>query len=138
MRPSANINLTKHDVEFAEVVAMFVGHFVEERDPRPAGRRVCARDRHGERRLGAGFLLAVALFDGMALPMYWLCLARANDYLRPEEMVPASRSLILMASFGAALGPRAPRPPWRCSARRRSSGGWPRSTARSAPSRSGA
>jgi hypothetical protein len=53
----------------------------------------------------AGFLVAVALFGGMALPMYSLCLAHANDYLRPEEMVPASGSLILMASFGAALGP---------------------------------
>ena len=53
----------------------------------------------------AGFLVAVALFGGMALPMYSLCLAHANDYLRPEEMVAASGSLILMASFGAALGP---------------------------------
>jgi hypothetical protein len=52
-----------------------------------------------------GLLLAVALFGGMALPMYSLCLAHANDYLRPEEMVPASGSLILTASIGAALGP---------------------------------
>ena len=53
----------------------------------------------------AGLLVTVALFGGMALPMYSLCLAHANDYLAPEEMVQASGSLILMASLGAALGP---------------------------------
>jgi MFS family permease len=53
----------------------------------------------------AALLLTVALFGGMALPMYSLCLAHANDYLAPEEMVQASGSLILMASLGAALGP---------------------------------
>jgi len=52
-----------------------------------------------------GLLVTVALFGGMALPMYSLCLAHANDYLAPEEMVQASGSLILMASLGAALGP---------------------------------
>ncbi|MGH6912491.1 MAG: MFS transporter, partial [Geminicoccales bacterium] len=54
---------------------------------------------------GPGLLLTVALFGGMALPMYSLCLAHANDFLKPDEMVPASGSLILMASIGAALGP---------------------------------
>jgi MFS family permease len=50
-------------------------------------------------------LLAVALFGGTALPMYSLCLAQANDHLRPEEMVPAGAKLILVASIGAAIGP---------------------------------
>jgi MFS family permease len=50
-------------------------------------------------------LLMVALFGGMALPMYSLCLAHANDYLKPAEMVQASASLILVAGLGAALGP---------------------------------
>ncbi len=50
-------------------------------------------------------LLMVALFGGMALPMYSLCLAHANDFLKPAEMVQASASLILVAGLGAALGP---------------------------------
>jgi MFS family permease len=85
-----------------------------------------------------GLLVAVALFGGMALPMYSLCLAHANDYLRPEEMVPASGSLILMASFGAALGPASASAAMALFGRRRSSGGSPRSTSRSVSSRSGA
>ena len=47
----------------------------------------------------------VALYGGMALPMYSLCIAHTNDFLAPEELVSASAGLVLMAGAGAIFGP---------------------------------
>ncbi len=52
-----------------------------------------------------GMLLAVALFGGLNLPMYSLCIAHTNDFLRPEQIVRASGTLVLAAGLGAAFGP---------------------------------
>lgn len=50
-------------------------------------------------------LAAVFLFGGMMMPMYSLALAYANDHLRPEQMVAASGTLVLVGGAGAFLGP---------------------------------
>ena len=47
------------------------------------------------------------LVGGMALPMYALCAAHANDFLRKDQMVGASSALLLSYGIGAALGPTA-------------------------------
>jgi MFS family permease len=52
-----------------------------------------------------GLLAAVALFGGLNLPMYSLCLAHTNDFLAPEQVVAASGTLVLVGGIGAALGP---------------------------------
>jgi MFS family permease len=52
-----------------------------------------------------GLLIIIFLFGGMMLPMYSLCLAYTNDYLKPEQMVAASGTLVLVGGCGAALGP---------------------------------
>lgn len=48
---------------------------------------------------------AMALFGGMTLPLYSLCIAHTNDHLQPEQMVAASGSLVLIGGIGASLGP---------------------------------
>jgi MFS family permease len=50
-------------------------------------------------------LALVALYGGLALPMYSLCLAHANDFLEPKQMVQASGTLVLIGGIGASLGP---------------------------------
>ncbi|MDH3715595.1 MAG: MFS transporter [Gammaproteobacteria bacterium] len=50
-------------------------------------------------------LLAIACFGGLALPMYALAIAHANDSLEPEELVAASSGLVLASGVGAVLGP---------------------------------
>ncbi len=52
-----------------------------------------------------GLLVVVTLFGGLALPMYSLCIAHANDFLEPEQMVQASGTLVLIGGIGASLGP---------------------------------
>jgi MFS family permease len=53
-----------------------------------------------------GALLAAAfLYGGSMMPMYSLCLAYANDHLRPEQRVSASGTLLLVGGVGAAAGP---------------------------------
>jgi MFS family permease len=52
-----------------------------------------------------GLLLATALFGGLNLPMYSLCIAHTNDFLRPEQIVRASGTLVLAAGVGSAFGP---------------------------------
>jgi MFS family permease len=56
-------------------------------------------------RSAAGLLAVVALFGGLTLPMYSLCIAHTNDFLKPEQMVQASGSLVLIGGIGASLGP---------------------------------
>lgn len=47
----------------------------------------------------------MALFGGLAMPMYSLCVSHTNDYLSPRQMVAASASLYLVTGVGAVLGP---------------------------------
>ncbi len=56
-------------------------------------------------RSGALLLGVVALYGGLALPMYSLCIAHTNDFLKPEQMVQASGTLMLVGGVGASLGP---------------------------------
>lgn len=58
--------------------------------------------------LPAGAMLALAgLFGGLSFPLYALCVAHANDYLEPEQMVAASAGLVLAGGLGALAGPAA-------------------------------
>lgn len=54
-----------------------------------------------------GEVLVALAFGGASLPMYSLCGAHTNDYLKPDQMVGASSGLILINGLGAALGPGA-------------------------------
>jgi MFS family permease len=51
------------------------------------------------------FLAAVFAYGGLALSLYSLCVAHANDRLQPEQMVAASSGLMLCYGVGAILGP---------------------------------
>jgi len=53
----------------------------------------------------AGLYVLVALFGGLSLPMYSLCIAHTNDHLRPHQMISASSSLVMMGGIGACFGP---------------------------------
>ena len=50
-------------------------------------------------------LLAVALFGGLALPLYSVCIAYTNDHLNPNQMIAASGALVLTSGLGAVVGP---------------------------------
>jgi MFS family permease len=51
-------------------------------------------------------LIAVAfLFAGMSMPMYSLCVAHTNDFLKADQMVAASGTLMLLYGVGAIGGP---------------------------------
>jgi MFS family permease len=52
-----------------------------------------------------GLFAFTALFGGMSLPLYSLCIAYLNDYLEPDQMVQASGTLVLSGGVGAVLGP---------------------------------
>jgi len=45
------------------------------------------------------------LLGGTSFPMYSLCLAHTNDYLKPKQMVSASGTLMLVNGAGAIFGP---------------------------------
>jgi len=47
----------------------------------------------------------MALFGGLSIPLYSLCIAHANDYLEVDQMVAASSGLVLASGVGAVLGP---------------------------------
>ena len=51
------------------------------------------------------FYLVILLLGGAALPMYSVCIAYANDRLEPRQIVAASGSLVMVAGFGAMVGP---------------------------------
>lgn len=51
------------------------------------------------------FFAAVFAYGGLALSLYSLCVAHANDRLQPEQMVAASSGLMLCYGVGAILGP---------------------------------
>ena len=50
-------------------------------------------------------LILMALFGGLSIPLYSLCIAHANDYLEADQMVAASGGLVLASGVGAILGP---------------------------------
>ena len=47
----------------------------------------------------------IALYGGFTATIYPLCIAYANDYLEPGQIVAASGSLVFAFSLGAATGP---------------------------------
>jgi len=51
------------------------------------------------------FFAVVAVYGGLSLTAYALCVSHINDHLRPEQMVAASGSIILLNGAGAVLGP---------------------------------
>lgn len=51
------------------------------------------------------FLALVFVFGGTSLPLYSLCLAHANDFLEPDQIVSASATLVLAGAVGLSLGP---------------------------------
>ena len=51
------------------------------------------------------FLGCALLYGGMTLPLYSLCIAHANDYLEPSQIVAASGTLVLCGGVGAIFGP---------------------------------
>jgi MFS family permease len=51
------------------------------------------------------FYGAVIAYGGVALTSYALCVSHINDHLRPEQMVAASGTIILVNGVGAILGP---------------------------------
>lgn len=53
----------------------------------------------------APFLAAVIAYGGLSLTTYALCVAHINDHLRPEQMVAASGTIILLNGAGAIAGP---------------------------------
>ncbi len=54
---------------------------------------------------GRGLLALGALFGGLSFTLYPLAVAYTNDYLDPEDLVPASGGLIVAYGIGAAAGP---------------------------------
>lgn len=49
----------------------------------------------------------IALYGGFSATLYPLCVAYANDYLEPGQVVAASSSLVFAFGLGAAAGPTA-------------------------------
>lgn len=50
-------------------------------------------------------ILAAFLCAGTSMPLYSLCVAHTNDFLKPEQMVGASGTLMLLYGIGAIGGP---------------------------------
>lgn len=48
---------------------------------------------------------AIALFGGLAFPLYSICIAYTNDHLKPNQMIAASGALVLVGGLGAVTGP---------------------------------
>lgn len=51
------------------------------------------------------FFVAVTLLGSVAMPMYSVCIAYANDRLEPEEIVAASGKLVMLSGVGLTVGP---------------------------------
>ena len=50
-------------------------------------------------------LISVAVFAGLALPLYSLCIAYTNDRLETNQMIAASGTLVLVNGLGSIAGP---------------------------------
>jgi len=53
----------------------------------------------------AVLIAGVAGLGGLVLPIYSLCVAHANDHLRPSQIIAASGTLVLVFNGGIVLGP---------------------------------
>jgi MFS family permease len=51
------------------------------------------------------FAVMLGLYGGLSYSIYPIALAHANDFMRAEEIVPASAGLLLMFGVGSAAGP---------------------------------
>jgi len=51
------------------------------------------------------FYLVIVLLGGAAMPMYSICIAYANDRLKPHQIVGASGSLVMVSGIGLSTGP---------------------------------
>jgi MFS family permease len=58
-----------------------------------------------ERHSALALFAAIALFGGLAFPLYSICIAYTNDHLEPNQMIAASGSLVLVGGLGAITGP---------------------------------
>lgn len=47
----------------------------------------------------------IALLGGLTLPLYSICMAHMNDYLKPGQVVAASGTLVLILAVGMTFGP---------------------------------
>ncbi len=54
---------------------------------------------------GLLFFSIIVILGGAAMPMYSLSIAYANDRLQPDQIVPASGSLVMVAGIGLSTGP---------------------------------
>ncbi len=91
-----------------------IGHWSDKRDRRHVLTLVtilaalnaiaCLTARYGPNYM---VIATFGLFGGFSLPMYSLCIAHTNDYLKPEQMVAASGGMVLAGGMGASLGPLA-------------------------------
>jgi len=52
-----------------------------------------------------GLMIGFAIFGGMTMPQYSLCIAQTNDHLQQAQMVAASSTLVLVSGIGLAIGP---------------------------------
>lgn len=50
-------------------------------------------------------MIAAFLFGGFSYPLYALSVAHTNDHLSTEEILPATRGILLVYGIGATLGP---------------------------------
>jgi MFS family permease len=53
----------------------------------------------------SALFFAIALFGGLAFPLYSVCIAYTNDHLNPNQMIAASGALVLVGGLGAITGP---------------------------------
>lgn len=51
------------------------------------------------------YFASIVLLGGAAMPMYSLSIAYANDRLKPEQIVAASGSMVMVAGIGLSTGP---------------------------------
>ena len=54
---------------------------------------------------GIAYFVIIAILGGTAIPMYALNIAYANDRLRPDQIVAASGSLVMITGIGLSTGP---------------------------------
>ncbi|WP_423908609.1 MFS transporter [Candidatus Spongiihabitans sp.] len=54
---------------------------------------------------GPLFFAVIVILGGAVMPMYSLSIAYANDRLKPEQIVPASGGLVMVAGMGLSAGP---------------------------------
>lgn len=47
----------------------------------------------------------VTVLGGLTLPIYSICVAHTNDYLKPGQIVAATGTLVLVLGFGIVFGP---------------------------------